>query len=126
MTNKTTPSKGKDAAPKVAKTVKAKAESASKTTKAAAAKAPASKISKPAKAIAPKAKPVAKAAPEKHSGKLKVTLIRSTAGRKPNHRKSVLGLGLKKIGQTVELHNTQPIRGMVNQVSYLLKVVEAQ
>ncbi len=53
-----------------------------------------------------------------------VTLVRSTAGRLPNHRLSVKGLGLRKIGHTVQVEDTPQTRGMITQVSYLLKVEE--
>lgn len=54
--------------------------------------------------------------------KLSVTLIRSGAGRLPAHRATLRGLGLKRLQQTVILSDTPPIRGMINRVSYLLKV----
>lgn len=56
--------------------------------------------------------------------KLKVTLIRSRFGRKPAHTACVDGLGLSRIHQTVELEDTPCIRGMINKISYLLKVEE--
>ncbi len=58
---------------------------------------------------------------KKHA-KLSVTLIRSTAGRLPNHKATVLGLGLRRLRQTVVLEDTPCIRGMIQQVSYLLNV----
>ena len=51
-----------------------------------------------------------------------VTLIRSPIGRLKNHKASVAGLGLRKIGQTVEVEDSPSVRGMIKQVSYLLKV----
>lgn len=57
--------------------------------------------------------------------KLKVTLIRRKYGRKPNHIECVHGLGLRHINQTVEVDDTACNRGMINKVSYLLKVEEA-
>jgi large subunit ribosomal protein L30 len=53
---------------------------------------------------------------------LKVTLIRSTASCKQNHRLTVRGLGLRKIRQTVELEDTPAVRGMIHQVGYLVRV----
>ena len=53
---------------------------------------------------------------------LSVTLIKSFYGRLPVHRATVNGLGLKRINHTVELQNTPEVRGMINKVSYLLKV----
>ncbi len=54
--------------------------------------------------------------------RLKITLIRSRFGRLPRHRATIRGLGLRRMGQTVELEDTACIRGMINQVSYLLRV----
>ncbi|HIM58548.1 MAG TPA: 50S ribosomal protein L30 [Gammaproteobacteria bacterium] len=51
-----------------------------------------------------------------------VTLIKSFYGRLPSHRATVTGLGLKRINHTVELIDTPEIRGMINKISYLLKV----
>lgn len=56
------------------------------------------------------------------SEKLNVTLIKSKFGRLPGHKSCVHGLGLRKINQTVEVLNTPENRGMINKVSYLLKV----
>ena len=51
-----------------------------------------------------------------------VTLIKSFYGRLPKHRATVTGLGLKRINHTVVLEDTPEVRGMINKVSYLLKV----
>lgn len=56
--------------------------------------------------------------------KIKVTLIHSTNRRIQRHKDCVRGLGLRKRHQTVELQNTPEIRGMIDKVSYLLKVEE--
>ena len=56
--------------------------------------------------------------------KLKITLTKSTIGAIPKHRKTVEALGLKKLHKTVELPNNAATKGMINQVSYLLKVEE--
>jgi large subunit ribosomal protein L30 len=56
--------------------------------------------------------------------KLKITLNRSLIGRRKDQIATVNALGLKKIGKTVEHEDTPQIRGMVNKVSYLLKVEE--
>lgn len=53
-----------------------------------------------------------------------VTLIKSTNGRLQSHKDCVRGLGLRKINHTVEVQDTPENRGMVNKVSYLLKVSE--
>ncbi|MFA5983907.1 MAG: 50S ribosomal protein L30 [Methylococcaceae bacterium] len=57
-------------------------------------------------------------------GKLRVTMIKSKFGRLPVHRECLKGLGLRKINQTVEVINTPENRGLVNKVSYMLKVEE--
>jgi large subunit ribosomal protein L30 len=56
--------------------------------------------------------------------KLKITLLKSTIGRKVDQIATVKALGLKKIGSTVEHEDTPQIKGMINKVSYLLKVEE--
>lgn len=62
---------------------------------------------------------------KKSGGRLKVTLVKSRFGRLPKHRATVAGLGLKRINQTVVLQDTPQIRGMINKVSYLVRVEEA-
>ena len=57
--------------------------------------------------------------------KLKVTLVKSPIGCVPKHRRTVEALGLKKVNKTVELPDNAAVRGMVNQVTYLVKVEEA-
>jgi large subunit ribosomal protein L30 len=56
------------------------------------------------------------------TGKVTITLIKSISGRLPKHRKTLVGLGLRRINQKVQLEDTPCVRGMINQVSYLLKV----
>ncbi|MFP5405439.1 MAG: 50S ribosomal protein L30 [Gammaproteobacteria bacterium] len=53
---------------------------------------------------------------------VKITLVRSPIGTRGTHRATVTGLGLKKINQTRELEDTPAVRGMINKVSYLLRV----
>jgi large subunit ribosomal protein L30 len=53
---------------------------------------------------------------------VKVTLVKSVIGRIEAHRATVKGLGLRRMHHTVELQDTPAIRGMINTVSYLLKV----
>lgn len=52
----------------------------------------------------------------------RVRLVKSPAGRSHKHRACVRGLGLRRIGQSVELQDTPSIRGMVHKVAYLLDV----
>ena len=53
---------------------------------------------------------------------VKVTQTKSTAGRLKEHQACVRGLGLRKIGQTVEVEDTPSTRGMINKVSYMVSV----
>lgn len=59
------------------------------------------------------------------TAKLKVTLMRSPAGRTRAHRACVTGLGLRKRLQFVIVPDTPEIRGMIATVSYLLRVEPA-
>lgn len=54
---------------------------------------------------------------------LKVKLVRSPIGTKADHRATVRGLGLRKLHSERELEDTPAVRGMVNKVSYLVKVL---
>lgn len=54
--------------------------------------------------------------------KIKITLVKSANGRLPAHKACVSGLGLRRMHHTVEVINTPENRGMINKVSYLLKV----
>jgi large subunit ribosomal protein L30 len=56
--------------------------------------------------------------------KIKVTLIHSTNRRIQKHKDCVIGLGLRRRHQMVELLDTPEVRGMIHKVSYLLKVEE--
>lgn len=56
------------------------------------------------------------------AGKMRVTLVKSLIGTIGHHRDTVKGLGLRKLNHTVELEDTPATRGMVNKVSYLVRV----
>lgn len=56
--------------------------------------------------------------------KLKVTLVKSTIGRLPKHKKTVEALGLKKLHHSNVLPNNAAVQGMIKQVEFLLKVEE--
>ncbi len=58
------------------------------------------------------------------AGKLKVTLIKSTIGAIPKHRKTVEAMGLRKTYRSVELPDNDAVRGMVKAVKHLVKVEE--
>ena len=53
---------------------------------------------------------------------LEITQVKSSIGRKPDHRGTLRALGLKQIRHTVVHEDTPVIRGMVNKVAYLLEV----
>ncbi len=55
--------------------------------------------------------------------KVKVQLVRSPIGCKESHRATVRGLALRKIGSVSELEDTPAVRGMINKISYLVKVL---
>lgn len=57
---------------------------------------------------------------------LKVTQVKSSSGRLRAHQACLLGLGIRRIHQTVEVIDTPENRGMINKASYMLKVEEAQ
>jgi large subunit ribosomal protein L30 len=54
---------------------------------------------------------------------VKVQLVRSPIGCKEDHRATVRGLGLRKINSVSELQDTPSVRGMINKISYLIKVL---
>ena len=56
--------------------------------------------------------------------KIKVTLVKGLRGALHTHRESVKGLGLRHREHSVMVQDTPAIRGMINKVSYLLKVEE--
>ena len=53
---------------------------------------------------------------------VKVTQTKSGIVRLPKHRATLTGLGLRRIGHTVELEDTPSVRGMINKVYYMVKV----
>ncbi len=57
--------------------------------------------------------------------KIRVTLIKSRFGRLKRHRDCVRGLGLRRMHHTVEVEDTPCTRGMINRISYMLKVEDA-
>ena len=52
---------------------------------------------------------------------LKVVQIRSAIGREDSQRKTLIGLGLNKIGRVRELEDTSAVRGMINKVKHLVR-----
>lgn len=56
--------------------------------------------------------------------KLKITLVKSTIGAIPKHKKTAVALGLTKLNKTVEQKDNDAIRGMVRSIQHLVKVEE--
>ncbi len=54
--------------------------------------------------------------------KIKITLIKSLAGKKERHRRTIKALGLKKMHSSVIKEDNPQIRGMIDRVSYMVKV----
>jgi large subunit ribosomal protein L30 len=54
---------------------------------------------------------------------VKVQLVRSPIGCKQDHRDTVRGLGLRRMNSVKELQDTPAVRGMINKISYLIKVL---
>ncbi len=54
---------------------------------------------------------------------VKVQLIKSLIGTRETHRGTVRGLGLRRVNSVAELQDTPAVRGMINKVSYLVKVI---
>ncbi|MGM8933074.1 50S ribosomal protein L30 [Salinicola halophyticus] len=53
---------------------------------------------------------------------IKITQTRSTIGVLQKHRATMTGLGLRRIGHSVELEDTPAVRGMINKVNYLVRI----
>ena len=51
-----------------------------------------------------------------------VTQKKSPIGRQSYQRKTLIGLGLNKIGRSKELEDTPSIRGMIGKVKHLVEV----
>lgn len=52
---------------------------------------------------------------------IKVVQVRSAIGREGSQRKTLIGLGLNKIGRVRELEDTPAVRGMINKVKHLVR-----
>ncbi|WP_343128530.1 50S ribosomal protein L30 [Buchnera aphidicola (Kurisakia onigurumii)] len=55
---------------------------------------------------------------------IKITQKKSSIGRLPSHRSTLLGLGLRRINHFVIRNNTKSILGMVKKISYMITVEE--
>lgn len=54
---------------------------------------------------------------------VKVQLVKSLIGTQESHRATVRGLGLRRLNSVSVLQDTPAVRGMINKVSYLVKVI---
>jgi large subunit ribosomal protein L30 len=54
---------------------------------------------------------------------LTVQLVKSVAGTRQSHRDTVRGLGLRRVNSQRVLEDTAAVRGMINKVAYLVKVL---
>lgn len=54
---------------------------------------------------------------------LRVRLVKSFHGRLRKHKACVRGLGLRRIGQAVDVEDTPSVRGMIAKVSYMVEVM---
>jgi large subunit ribosomal protein L30 len=59
----------------------------------------------------------------KMTNTVKVKLVKGLIGTRESHRATVRGLGLRRMNSVSELQDTPAVRGMINKVSYLVKVV---
>jgi large subunit ribosomal protein L30 len=55
---------------------------------------------------------------------IKITLVKSTIATKPNHKRIIQALGLRKLNGSVIQKDKAATRGMINKVSHLVKVEE--
>ena len=81
-------------------------------------------VTKAAKATtaAPKAAKATTAHDKKKGKTVTVQLVKSINGTRESHRATVRGLGLRRMNSTSTLEDTPAVRGMINKVSYLVKV----
>jgi large subunit ribosomal protein L30 len=56
---------------------------------------------------------------------IRVTQTKSSIGRLEKHKACLTGLGLRRVGHSVDVVDTDANRGMVNKVAYMLRVEEA-
>ncbi len=58
--------------------------------------------------------------------KVRVTLVRSVIGQKPEKKATVRSLGLRKINSSNEFELNDAVKGMIHSVEHLVKVEEIQ
>ena len=57
---------------------------------------------------------------------IKVKQVASPIGRPAKQKAVLIGLGLNKMNKVVELEDTPSIRGMINKIPHLVKIVSVQ
>jgi large subunit ribosomal protein L30 len=55
---------------------------------------------------------------------LRVKYVKSSIGNLQRHKDTIRSLGFRKLGQTVEIADTPPMRGMVQSVIHLVSFEE--
>ena len=55
---------------------------------------------------------------------LKITLVKSTIGAVPKHKKPVQSMGLRKLNKSIVLPDNDATRGQIQQIRHLIKVEE--
>lgn len=58
--------------------------------------------------------------------KLRITWVKSTMRRRIDQKRTVRALGLRRLGQTVELGDSPSLRGMIKKVHHLVSVEETE
>jgi large subunit ribosomal protein L30 len=116
----------KEAAPKKAAAAEA-AEAAPKAPKVKKPKAPRAKLASADERFAAMAKIQSKpqAAPDKPTGKVKITQVGSPIGRREYQLATLKGLGLNKLHRSNVVEDTPSARGMIERVKHLLLVESA-
>ena len=69
-------------------------------------------------------KAMAKKTENDNSGKIKIQYYRSSIGYSKKQKSIVRGLGITKLNQTVEREDTPSMRGIVEKVPHLLRIVD--
>ena len=59
-------------------------------------------------------------------GKLRVTWVKSSIGYSQRQKGTIRALGFRRLGGVVEHDDTPVIRGMLDKVSHLVRVEEAE
>ncbi len=58
------------------------------------------------------------------AGKLRITWRKSAIGYREDQKRTIVALGLRRLGHTVEHDDSRPVRGMITKVRHLVEVTE--